>query len=85
MVRSYTGDTQTQAALRYAEDAPALAAEGWIPVSQAWVEGEWPTSMYVVATILVLFIIGIFLLFAMAFFKPKRILLVTYSRPTRAS
>ena len=46
----------------YAEDAPKLAAEGWVPVTHAWVADDWPTSAYIAATILVIVGIGIALL-----------------------
>ncbi|MDQ3345794.1 MAG: hypothetical protein M3473_05805 [Chloroflexota bacterium] len=78
LIRMYTGENQEDAALLYAEDAPRMAADGWTPISHVWVAGEWPTSMWVVATVLVVVGIGIVLLFAMAFFKPMRTLLVTY-------
>ena len=80
MVRTYGGDTQAEVALLYAEDAPKMAADGWIPVSQAWVADEWPASMWILATVLVIVGIGIVILFAMAFFKPRRTLMVTYAR-----
>jgi hypothetical protein len=78
LIRTYAGETQREAALLYAEDALQLAADGWIPISQVWVADEWPTSMWIIATILIVVGIGIVLLFAMAFFKPIRTLLVTY-------
>ena len=40
MVRTYAGENQWQASQLYAEDAPKLAAEGWTPVTQAWVADE---------------------------------------------
>lgn len=78
LIRTYAGETQREAALLYAEDALRLAADGWIPISQVWVADEWPTSMWIIATVLIVVGIGIVLLFAMAFFKPIRTLLVTY-------
>lgn len=80
LIRTYTGQNQEDAALLYAADAPTMAADGWLPLSQVWVSGEWPTSMWIVATVLIVVGIGIVLLFAMAFFKPIRTLLVTYGR-----
>lgn len=80
VIRTYTGESQGEAALLYAEDAPKMAAAGWMPLSQVWVAGEWPTALWIVATVLVVVGIGIVLLFAMAFFKPMRTLLVTYRR-----
>ncbi len=74
----YTGESQHEAALLYAEDAPKMAADGWIPISQVWVAGEWPMSMWIVALVLIVVGVGIVLLFAMAFVKPTRSLLVTY-------
>jgi hypothetical protein len=80
MVRTYAGDNQQHAALLFAEDAPDLAAEGWTPVAQVWVAGEWPTSAYLAATVTVIFVIGLLLLIVMALYKPTRTLMVTYSR-----
>jgi len=36
MVRTYGGNHQGEAVLLYAEDAPKLAADGWVPVTQGW-------------------------------------------------
>ena len=80
MVRTYTGSSQPDALILYAEDAPNQAADGWVPVSQAWAEGEWAQSAYIAATILVIVGIGIVLLIIMGMYKPKRTLAVTYAR-----
>jgi len=80
MLRSYTGETQQEAAVLYAEDAPNAAADGWMPISQVWLAGEWPTSYWIIATVLVFVGIGIVFLFLLAVFKPDRTLLVTYGR-----
>jgi hypothetical protein len=82
VVRTYTGQGQGDAALMYAEDAPKMAVDGWVPVSQVWVAGEWPTSMWLLSSVLVLVGIGILMLFALALVKPTRTLLVTYGRST---
>ncbi len=84
MVRTYHAGSQRQAVLLYAEDAPLLAGEGWIPVGQAWAEGEWPGAYYLVATLLIIVGIGIVLLIVMTFFKPRLVLVVTYRRPEAA-
>ena len=81
MVRTYGGDNQQHAALLYAEDAPKLASEGWVPVTQAWVADDWPTSAYIAATILVVVGIGIALLIVFSLYKPVRTIMVTYHRP----
>jgi hypothetical protein len=81
MVRTYGGDNQWQASQLYAEDAPRLAAEGWVPVTQAWVADDWPTSAYIAATILVIVGIGIALLIVFSLYKPVRTIMVTYHRP----
>jgi hypothetical protein len=85
MVRTYAGDNQQHALLLYAEDAPKLAADGWLPVTQGWVADDWPVSAYIAATILVIFAIGIALLLIFAFYKPVRTLVVTYQRVPAAT
>lgn len=80
LVRTYAGQNQMEAAEMYGADAPVLATEGWVPVTQVWVTDDWPQSAYIAATILVIFAIGIALLILMTFFKPSRTLLVTYQR-----
>ena len=80
MVRTYHGRSQAESVELYAEDAVALAGEGWVVASQGWVEGDWPTSAYIAATVLVIFIVGIFLLILFGLYKPKRTLMVTYRR-----
>lgn len=80
MVRTYAGKNQMDASRIYAEDAPNLAAEGWVPVTQVWVADEWATAAIALAAVLVLVGIGIILLAVMAFIKPTRTLLVTYQR-----
>ena len=81
MVRTYDGQNQQHAAVLYAEDAPKLAAEGWVPVTQVWVADDWPTSAYIAATILVVVGIGIALLIVFSLYKPVRTIMVTYHRP----
>ncbi len=85
MVRTYAGKNQMDAARLYAEDAPNLATEGWVPVTQEWVADEWSFAAVAVAALLVLVGIGIILLAAMAVIKPTRTLLVTYRRETAAA
>jgi hypothetical protein len=85
IVRTYGGQNQQDAALLYAKDAPILAADGWAPTAVVWVADEWSTLAYLLAVILVIFVIGIFLLIVMGLFKPVRTLMVTYERrPERA-
>jgi hypothetical protein len=80
MVRTYEGDNQEHAMVLYAEDAPKLAADGWVPVTQGWVADDWPMTAYIASAILVVFGIGIVLLVIFAFYKPVRTLMVTYHR-----
>lgn len=81
MVRTYAGQNQPEAAALYAQDAPNLAADGWVPASQVWVADDWPQSAYIAAAILVIVGIGIALLILFSFYKPVRTLMVTYHRP----
>lgn len=85
MVRTYHGGSQAESAELYAEDAVKLAADGWVVASQAWVEEDWSAQAYIAATILVIFVIGIFLLILFAVYKPKRTLMVTYRRRASTS
>jgi hypothetical protein len=80
MLRTYAGNNQMEAARMYADDAPVLASEGWVPVTQVWVADEWSASALAVAAILIIVGIGIILLAIMLFIKPVRTLLVTYER-----
>ena len=80
MVRTYSGDSQQRALVLYAEDAPNHAADGWVPVSQTWAQGEWPGPAYLAATLLIIVGVGILLLILMAMYKPTRTLVVTYAR-----
>ncbi|HEU4862749.1 MAG TPA: hypothetical protein VFU44_03150 [Candidatus Limnocylindria bacterium] len=85
MVRTYSGNSQQDALVLYAQDAPARADDGWVPVSQTWANGEWPTQAYFAATLLILAAgIGVVLLIVMAMYKPKRVLVVTYAREERS-
>ena len=80
MVRTYGGQNQSEAALLYADDAPNLSDDDWVPVSVVWVADEWPTNAYLAATLAIFVGIGIVLLFVMALYKPVRTLMVTYRR-----
>jgi hypothetical protein len=84
MVRTYAGRNQMDAARLYAEDAPNLATDGWVPVTMEWVADEWSIAAVALAAVLVLVVIGIILLVLMAVFKPTRTLLVTYRRESAA-
>ena len=80
MLRTYAGNNQMHAVRLYAEDAPGLASEGWVPVTQVWVADEWSAAAFALATVLVIVGIGIIILGVMVFIKPVRTLLVTYER-----
>jgi hypothetical protein len=84
IVRSYGGQNQSEAFLLYADDAPNLARDGWVPVTQVWVADEWPMTAWIGATLLVVVGIGIVILFVMALYKPVRTLAVTYRRDESA-
>jgi hypothetical protein len=85
MVRTYAGQNQPEAATLFAADAPNLAVEGWVPVTQVWVADDWPQSAYIAASILVIAGIGIALLIVFSLYKPVRTPLVTYQRPAGGS
>ena len=80
VVRTYQADTQEEAALLYAQDAPIMADDGWVPITQAWATGEWPTSWYALAALGAVFGVGLFILGMLFIFKPSGTLIVTYGR-----
>lgn len=80
MVRTYSGVDRADAAARYGSDAPILADDGWVPVTQVWVPGDWSSGQYLLAVLLIPFVIGIGLLILFAVVKPTRTLMVTYHR-----
>jgi hypothetical protein len=85
IVRTYTGESQSEATQRYLEEFPRLATDGFVPVTQVWVAGEWPMRYWVAGTILILFGgIGLAILVALALWKPSRTLVVTYRRDAGA-
>jgi CHASE3 domain sensor protein len=85
MLRTNAGTNQMHAARLYAEDAPGLAAEGWVPVTQVWVADEWSTAAIALAAVLIIVGIGIILLGIMVFIKPVRTLMVTYQRDSNSA
>ena len=55
-----------------------LFAQGYEPTGQHYVEGEWPLAMAVVATLLLVFVIGAFLWAYLLVKHPSSSLTVTY-------
>ena len=78
LVRLYPGRTQDQAAQHYGTDAAQLADLGYLPVSQSWAYGQWPSGLIIVSVILCIFLIGFVLLAVMVATKPDGTLAVTY-------
>jgi hypothetical protein len=78
IVRQYFGRTQDDAVARYAADAVELAGQGYLPVSQSWAYGQWPTLLIVLSVILCIFIVGFLLVALMLISKPDGTLAVTY-------
>jgi hypothetical protein len=78
LVRLYPGRTQDEAARHYEADAPQLAALGYLPVSQSWADGQWPTALIVISVIFCIVLIGFVLLAVMIASKPTGTLAVTY-------
>jgi hypothetical protein len=61
-------------------DAEMLALHGYLPHGQSYAEGRWAQWLIVVATILVLIVIGGVLLVYMAVTRPPGTLSATYLR-----
>lgn len=78
IVHQYRGHTQEDAIRLYAPHAAELASQGYLPVSQSWAYGQWPTGMIVLSVILCIFVVGFLLVALMLISKPDGTLAVTY-------
>jgi hypothetical protein len=83
LVRVYPGFHEEALEL-FQVDAEILAPDGYVPVAQSYAEGRYAGWYVTVATILVIFAIGILLLIYMAAVRPPGNLAVTYVLRTTA-
>jgi hypothetical protein len=77
-IRIYEGGNYGELIEAFRSDAVLLLAQGYEPAGQHYVEGEWPLAMAVVATILLVFVIGAFLWAYLLVKHPNGSLTVTY-------
>lgn len=80
-IRGYRGKTYEDLIEAYHRDSLLLYLQGYEPAGQHYVEGRWPITMAVLATVLVfLFLVGVFLWLYMLATRPTGTLTVTYVR-----
>jgi len=77
IVRKYVGN-ETQATSAFQDDAPKMAAYNYFPTSQVWAPGSYGFGMFLIALLLVFFVIGILVFIYMLLVKPSGTLTVTY-------
>ncbi len=78
LIREYLGRTQADAVRLYHADAADLASRGYLPVSQSWAYGQWPSGLILLAVILCIFVVGFLFVAVMLISKPGGTLAVTY-------
>ncbi len=79
-IRTYEGGRYEDLIEAFHSDAVLLLAQGYEPAGQHYVEGDWPLAMGLVATLLLLFVIGAFLWAYLLLRRPTARLTVTYVR-----
>jgi cytochrome b subunit of formate dehydrogenase len=79
-IRKYEGRTYEDLIQAFHDDATLLLSEGYEPTGQHYIEGEWSVFRAVVATVLLLFMVGIVLWLQMLLWRPVGTLTVTYVR-----
>ena len=77
LVRSYGGKPEVANAL-FAAEAAALAEHGYVPISQVYAPGSWGAGAFIIALLLLLFVVGILVLLYLLMVKPAGTLMVTY-------
>ena len=78
IVRTYRGSEQ-DAARQFQRDAAELAKSGYRPTGQTWAPGSYGCGCFLVAALLLLFVVGILILLYLIMVKPAGTLTVTYT------
>ena len=78
LVRTYVGTDLKDVVAAYYRDARELAADGYEPVSQVYVHGEWNFVEVVVSVVACLILIGFPLVIRLLATRPVGSLVVTY-------
>jgi len=79
ITRMYGGNFKKATDLA-AEESPKFAAQGYVVVGQQYVPGSWSTSAWIIALLLIVFVVGLLVLVFMVVAKPPGTLTVTYQR-----
>ena len=77
LVRVYPGDHEHAVEL-FQIDAEDLAAHGYVPIAQSFVEGRYPGWFVILAAVLVIFLVGVLALAYIFATRPPGTLAVTY-------
>ncbi len=77
MTRRYAGSYE-RAMAAFEADARSLAASDWYPVSQQYLPGQWGCGAWVVAVLLLIFLVGIIVLAYMIAVRPAGELIATF-------
>ena len=77
IVKNYQGNSES-ATRKFQKDSVKMAEQGYFPVSQSWTPGTYGFGCFIVAVLLVLFVIGVLVFIYMLVVKPEGTLTVTY-------
>jgi hypothetical protein len=77
LTRTYRGKVE-EATAQFQVDAAILAQHGYVPISQIYAPGSWGAGAFIIALILLLFVVGILVLLYLLMVKPAGSLTVTY-------
>ena len=78
LVRRYRGRSDDAVIEEFQRDAAQLFGQGWAPVGQTYVPGQWGLCMVIPAILLVLVLVGILLCLRLLLTRPAGSLIVTY-------
>ena len=85
IVRTYTARNQADAAVVFQRDAIHLSLRGYVPTAQSWEQGSWGAGAFVIALLLMIFLVGILVFLYLLMVKPNNgTLTVTYTRQAAA-
>ncbi len=79
-IRTYSGRTFADLATSFEAEAAQLAREGYRPVGQFYMEGEWGFWRGMLALLLTPFLVGLFMWVQILTTNPIGALVVTYDR-----
>jgi hypothetical protein len=78
VVRVYRADSYEELVDAFHRDAVLLLLQGYEPAAQHYVEGQWSLWRALLATLLIPFLIGLFLWAQMLVQRPTGVLTATY-------